>query len=207
MGFVKRTSIILIVIVTIGSSCNKHSYVNMPYIGTKLDVLASKFKGVTKLCTDLSIMREKITSLQKFIPTLDETSSILELRKKVAAIKSRNDSIASIVDKLATNGTSRTLIDGLKGDLTALSLKVITDNDIMTLQIRSNGSSSIIQTYQLNELLVTNNELGKQIADVQKTLNSLTVFSGDSATQVAVDVLVVQMNCERECIQIVLSPI
>jgi len=205
MDFVKRTSIILIVIATIASSCDKHSNEVMPCIYSKLDVLASKFNGVTELCTDLAIMRDKITSLQKSIPTLDETSSILVLRKEVATIKSRNDSIASIVNKLATNGTTRVLIDGLKDDLTALSIKVIADNDIMTSQIKRNGSANIIQTYLLNELLVTNNALVKQIANVQKTLNSLTAFSGDSSTQVAVDVLVVQMNCVKVSFDILLA--
>ena len=188
------------------ASC-KEKYTEHPaYFSSKLDVLAIKFKGVTELTTDFGVMNDKIATLQKSMPTLDETTAISVLRKGLNTINGRKDSIVSTLNLIALNGsTSKIVIDNLKNDLIALSLKVITDKDAMLSQIKGNGSTNIIQSYRLNELLISNNTLVIQISDVQKTLNSLTVFSGEAATQVAVDVLVVQMNCVMVSFDILLA--
>lgn len=204
MNFLKRTGLIFIIIITISSSCDKHMN-NDVVISTKLDKLAYKFKGVTELCTDLAIMNDKVASLRKSIPEKDGSTSITLLGKGLTAIRNRNDSISSMVIRLANNRTTKVLIESLNDDITSLSLQVKADKDYMTSQIKSNGFTNIVQSYRMNELLSSNSALITKIADMQKTLKSLTIFTGDIATQVAVDVLIIQMNCEKVSFEILLA--
>ena len=199
MNVIKRTGVvILMVIAFIASSCNKNSNDAPFYIGSKLDVFAAHFKGVVALTIDMAFMKDTITHLQKTITTLPETSSILALKNGLNTIKGRNDSIVSTLNVMAFNGTTtKAVIDSLKADLMVLSSKVSADNVVLTTQISTVSPTNLFLLARLNELLKNNTALVVQIASAQKSLNNLTAFSGDTATQTSVDVLRVQMNCAK----------
>jgi hypothetical protein len=206
MSFIKGTGAILIVFAIFASSCNKQSHVVYPYRGTKLDVFAANFRGVTVLVTDAIVLKDTVTHLQKVILTLPETSSNSKLKTALATINSRIDSIVSTLNKMANNGTAtKGVIDSLKNDLTTLLFKVGADDNILKTQITALGSINIIQSARLNALVKTNNALVVQIANAQKSLNNLIAYSGDAATQVAVDALSVQMNAAKICFNILLT--
>lgn len=196
----------MIVFAIFASSCNKQSNVAYPYPVTKLDAFAAHFKGVTELATDRYLMRDTITHLQKILTTLPETSSNSALKTSLTAINGRVESIFSTLNTIANIGTTtKGQIDSLKNDLTTLLFKVGADDNILKTQITALGSTNIIQSARLNALLKTNNALVVQIANAQKSLNNLITYSGDAATQVAVDVLSVQMNAAKISFNILLT--
>jgi len=206
MNFIKVTGAILIVFAIFASSCNKQSTVAYPYPVTKLDAFAAHFKGVTELATDMYFMRDTITHLQKILTTLPETSSNSSLKTSLTAINGRVESIFSTLNTMANIGTTTIgQIDSLKNDLTALQFKVAADDNILKTQIAALGSTNIIQSARLNALLKTNNALVIQIANAQKSLNNLITYSGDATTQIAVDVLSVQMNAAKVSFNILLT--
>lgn len=206
MNFIKRTGAILMLVAIIASSCNKQPNIVDPYRGTKLDVLAANFKGVTELTIDAIILKDNVSHLQKALTTLPETSTNSALKISLTAINGSIDSIVSTLNTMANNGTtSIRVIDSFKNDLTTLLLKVGVDNNTLKTQITMLGSSNIIQSARLNELLKTNTALVVQITDAQKSLDNLITSSGYAATQVAVDVLIVQMNAAKISFDIILA--
>jgi hypothetical protein len=206
MNFVKGTGAILLVFAIFASSCNKQSNNVCTYHGSKLDILAANFKGVTELAIDAIILKDTVTHLQKTIITLPETSSNSALKTALADINRRIDSIVSTLNTMANNGTtSKGQIDSLKNNLTTLLFTINVDNNTLKTQISILGSTNIIQSARLNELLRTNNALFVQITNAQKSLNNLIAYSGEAAIQVAVDALSVQMNAAKVSFNILLT--
>lgn len=195
------------VIALFSMSCTKHSASDIcTYPGTKLDQLATKFKGVTELATDFYVMKDTITKLQKILVALPETSSTSALKTGLTNINDRNVGISSTLTKLANNVSSAKAInDSLKTDLTVLISKVDNDNTTLKTQISITSPTNIIQLARLNYLLKSNTALAVQIAYAQKSLDNLIASSGDAATQVAIDVLRVSMNCAKVSFDILLA--
>lgn len=202
-----KTGVIIMVIALFSMSCTKHSASDIcTYPGTKLDQLATKFKGVTELVIDLVVMKDTITQLQKILVTLPETPSTSALKTGLTNINDRNVGISSTITKLANNVTSvKAINDSLKIDLTALTSRVDTDDTTLKTQISKTSPTNIIQLARLNYLLKTNTALSVQITNAQKSLDNLIASSGDTATQVAVDVLRVSMNCAKVSFDILLA--
>ncbi len=206
MNFIKGTGAFLIVFTIIASSCDKQSHVVYPYHGTKLDVLAANFKGVTKLAVDAFELKDTIIHLQKILTTLPETISNTALKASLTDINGRVEGIFSTLNSIANIGTtSKGQIDSLKNDITTLLSKVSADDNILKTQISIFGSTNIIQSARLNALLKTNNALVVQITNGQKSLDNLITYSGNTATQVAIDVLSVQMNAAKVSFNILLT--
>lgn len=196
----------MLVFAIFASSCNKQSNNVCTYHGSKLDILAANFKGVTELAIDAIILKDTVTHLQKTIITLPETSSNSALKTALADINRRIDSIVSTLNTMANNGTtSKGQIDSLKNNLTTLLFTINVDNNTLKTQISILGSTNIIQSARLNELLRTNNALFVQITNAQKSLNNLIAYSGEAAIQVAVDALSVQMNAAKVSFNILLT--
>ena len=90
---------------------------------------------------------------------------------------------------------TKTIIEGLKTNLTALPAKVGTDVDTLKARIATIGTSGdtqAVQVARLNTLITASTALTGKIDFVQKTLDNLTNFQGFNATQLAVDALVIK---------------
>ena len=125
MNFIKGTGAILILFAIFASSCNKQSNNVCTYHGSKLDILAANFKGVTELAIDAIVLKDTIIHLQKSLTTLPETFSNSALKTNLTAINGRIENNFSTLNTMANFGTtSKGQIDSLKNDLTHSYLKL-----------------------------------------------------------------------------------
>jgi hypothetical protein len=159
------------------TSCNKYAN-DFSALKDQINALSLKVDGVVALQTQLATSMTQVSALQTAVAALPNSASIAALSTGLATANTNITAVQTALTALATTGTAtKTVVDGLKTDLTALAATVGTNNTALTAKIVA----------------------------AQASLDALTTFTGTLATQAVVNALTVKVDAAQAGINTLLA--